>query len=164
MGLLQANSEKCIKHSSKCIVWMDGKVKCIDVCDGEPLGSVIKKIGCSLKELHESLDISELDFGDLLGPKECPPLELKEVIQLILSNMKIQNTSETEVSEDLKVNVAECFVSALGEVTDIQTYVEYLGSTLCKQAEEIRLLQESLSQQKNQLTQLKDQFEKSIGG
>src|SRR5690242_16785010 len=126
MGLLDGNKENCVKSSSKCIMWFGGKVCAITVCDDDTIETVIKKIGKVLHGLEKSLDINDLDFSNLLAEKECPPEDLKGLIQLILNKISETNPELTGTVQTITVTPASCFTVALGtDPIPIETYVEY---------------------------------------
>jgi hypothetical protein len=166
MGLFDKDLP-CVKTPSKCIIWTGAKVYCIEICDGDTIEDVIKKIGKKLKDNHQAISIESLDFGDLLGEKECPPEKLIEVIQLLINKINNCCSSEVVIGTDntsLTVSVAECFQETLGaEVININEYVQFLGNTICSQATQIDLLQESVENLTDLVTQLNDQVQTLIG-
>jgi hypothetical protein len=165
MGFLDENKGNCVKQPTTCIIWVGGKVCGINVCEGESLESVIKKIGKALNSLESSIDIQDLDYSCLLGEKECSPKDLKELIQLIIN--KQCSTSTTEISNNIDITVvpASCFQETLGnEAISIVTYMEFLGETVCNQNIEISNLKESLSQLRERMNDLESQVQRLIGG
>lgn len=166
MGLFD-NDLPCVKTPSKCIIWTGGKVYCIDVCEGDTIEDIIKKIGKKLKELYQSINIENLDFGDLLGEKECPPSKLIDVIQLIINKINeccSQGVVVTSDNSNLTVAVAECFQELLGvDVMDIVQYTQFLGNKICSQDEQLALLQEAYNTLNETVLTLQGQVEALIG-
>lgn len=166
MSLFNKGKENCIKTSSTCMLWFGGKVCSISVCEGDTIEDIVKKLGKSIYSLEQVLDINNLDFSDLLAEKECPPKDIKDLIQLILN--KIQEccgTSETVSAVEVTVTPASCFVGELGEdPISVQAYVEFLGETACSQQQEIANLRESIVQLRNTVIDLSEQVQTLIGG
>lgn len=166
MGLFDKDLP-CVKTPSKCIIWVGGKIHCIEVCDGDTIEDIIKKIGKKLKDLYQSISIETLDFGDLLGEKECPPSKLIDVIQLIIN--KINDCCSTKVviasdNSNITVSVAECFQELLGvSVMDIVQYVQFLGNKICSQEEQINILTAGYATLNATVENLQEQIDSLIG-
>lgn len=166
MGYTDKDSKKCVKSSTKCIIWFGGKLACIDVCDNEALETVIKKIDRKLKSLFEKISISDLDLSAVLGEKECPPKDIGEVLQLILNKINDCCSGETSVQQAYGTIVpADCFQDALGtKAVSLENYLSFIGSYVCKQTSEINTLKSTINQFKTDLDILKSQVNLLIGG
>ena len=167
MGDFFENDNGCVKQSTRCLFWYGGKLCSITVCNGESFESVISKMDKKLKSLDELFSLDGINFMDILAEKQCPPKSIKDLLNLILESISSSTTLNPESTFTLpKITVAGCFeedfVSTNG-VTDLDTYVEYLGSQVCVLKQENSNLKESLKQLQQDYQNLSNQFSTFIG-
>mgnify|MGYP003626465617 CR=1 FL=1 len=133
---LPTNSSLAKKHgcnpvSSNCVVWQGPDLDCIGLCHGDTVSDVIAKMAQILCDLIDQLDISNFDFTCLLTNGVVQPLNIQELIQLIIDQLCNTNTEVID-SDDIEIGgkSGECPENCIILIPAWAQYTDSLGNVI----------------------------------
>ena len=127
-----AKKHGCTPVSSNCVVWQGPDLDCIGLCHGDTISDVIAKIAELLCNIIDELDISNFNFACLLDASSPQPVNIQDLIQLIIDKhcACCEENSESEANEGSTEKSSTCPDSCFIDLPLWAQYLDPLGNTV----------------------------------
>lgn len=157
----------CATTTSNCVVWQGPDLCCINVCKGDTISLVMKKVADKLCTVLQLMDPKKYDVS-CITDSPCGLETFPDLINMLIAQIcqlrNLDPQSNPNINANPDIAVATCFQSQYGNVMSLLDYVSAIGVKLCAQQVQIETLITGLQQANVKITQLENQVALPNGG
>lgn len=171
MKPINNHSEGCDPISSNCVIWQGPDLKCISLCKGDTVSTVVYKLATELCDLMDQFEIESYDL-ECLNLGACTPKDFKELIQILidrictLSGVDSGNISiETPNLSVIPINPNFYYENEKGDLVKtmrVDDYVITVANSFVKTSSEVETQKKAVDGIKTIVDQLSKESSKSI--
>lgn len=180
MKPLNNDDPGCNYTTSTCVIWQGPDLKCINLCKGDTVSSVVYKMATELCNVLEILNIDSYDLS-CFNLTSCKPADFTQLFQFVLERIcKLENCTGCVPDcngtstpsnptpnlpggcPDCEVAIAPCFYfidpRTGDQITSLQLtdYVTLIGNTICSNALGIESAQKTLNNHETRIFVLEE--------